>query len=172
MGGPAMRMRDEELAGVGGGELTAERASPLRGKWRAGCGRQPSVDADQKAIDTEGARIGGADLGADEMGAIRTEEHVTGIRRGRQRHSGAGERRKMAAGVEREAGVVAVRRPVALVGDVDQIAVYGDADWLDAARRDRPSAYSAQLAIGTDAQHGNLVAASIGGHQIDAVPGG
>src|SRR5260221_7114388 len=77
----------------------------------------------------------------------------------------------MAAGVEREAGVVAARRPVALVGDVHQMAVYGDADWLDAARRDRPSAYSAQLAIGTDAQHGNLVAASIGGDQIVAVAG-
>src|SRR5258708_14208666 len=77
----------------------------------------------------------------------------------------------MAAGVEREAGVVAARRPVALVGDVPQIAVYGDADGLDAARRDRPSAYSAQLAIGTDAQHGNLVAASIGGDQIVAVAG-
>jgi hypothetical protein len=72
-----MRIRDEELAGVGGAELTAERASPLRGEWRAGGECQPSVGADQKAIDTEGARVGGADLGADEMGAIRTEEHLT-----------------------------------------------------------------------------------------------
>jgi hypothetical protein len=69
-----------------------------------------------------------------------------------------GERPQMAAGIEREAGVVAAA--VVSVSDVDQPSMHGDADWLDTARGNGPPP-TAQLTVGVDAQHRDLIAAGL-----------
>ena len=73
----------------------------------------------------------------------------------------------MAAGVEREPGVVA--GAVAGVCDVDEVVVDGDADGLVAARPDRTPLRLGQPSVRLDAQDGDLVAACVSGKQVAAV---
>jgi hypothetical protein len=166
-----MRVGDEELAGPSRTELTAEGAGALRGERGAGCGGQPSSIADHEAVNVPGAGVCSADLCPDEMGAVGAEEHVAGIGCIRERHRGAPERDELAARVEREAGVVGACSAVARVGDIDQVARDGDADRLDAVRREWASVHRTQSATVADAQHRDLVAAGVDGEQVASVAG-
>src|SRR6267378_3283645 len=77
----------------------------------------------------------------------------------------------MAAGVKAETGVVAASpgRLVPLIGDVDEVAVHGDADRLEATRVDRAALDPRKRAIRPDAQHRDLVASRVDRQQVAAV---
>jgi hypothetical protein len=70
---------------------------------------------------------------------------------------------------ETETGVVAVR--VTGVGDVDEIAVDGDADRLAASRGDDTVPHERRAPVTVDAQHRDLIAAGVDGDQEPAVAG-
>ena len=104
---------------------------------------------------------------AEQMAAVTAEQHVSGLRAVRKRYGRAGNRSQMAARVERETGVVACA--VAGVGHVDEVSMDGDADGLDAAGGNGTASDWVRLAVGVDAQDGDLVAACIDREQVLAV---
>src|SRR6266550_5305961 len=160
--GAAVCVGNEQLRRIGGAVLTPERAGALSGERRAGRGREEAVRADDEAVDHRRA-----DHGTNEPGSVTVEEDVTGRRSGRQSDGRAGDRSQVAAGIEREAGVVAAA--VAGVGHIHQASVDGDADGLDAAGGNRAPSDGIQLAVVVDPQHRDLVAAGIDREQVLAV---
>src|SRR6266545_6184610 len=77
----------------------------------------------------------------------------------------------MPAAAQPEARVVAARGPGPLVGNVDELPVHGDAYGLDSSRGHWAALGRGQCAVLTDAQHGDLVAAGVGGEQVTTIGG-
>src|ERR1700730_1124149 len=130
-----MRVGDVQVSGIDRRELAAERSGRLGGKGRSFRGRQPSILIDYEAVDAERTGHGGADLDPDEVRTRRVEENVTRVGRARQRDRGILDGNQTPPFAEPETCVVAAGtgRLVAFVGHVDEVAVDGDADRLDAA---------------------------------------
>src|ERR1700687_4906984 len=130
-----MRIGDIQVSGIDRRELATERSGGLGGKGRSFRGCQASILIDYEAVDAEGAGDGGADLDSDEVLPRRVEENVTRVGRARQRDRGILDGNQTPPFAEPETRVVAAGTGclVALVGHVDEVAVDGNADRLDAA---------------------------------------